>query len=216
MKRLLLFIPVLFICSMLHGQMGIHVLKSGMDAPKWEAAVNEADRSFYFPGVYLGLDYWFRLKDQRIEFHPELSYRQNEKDYTFKMYGFHVNTNFYFLDFFDDCMCPTFGKKDPIFKKGLFFQLSPGISYMTMEVLNGASDVAGPEEKWIFDVGAGFGLDIGLSNYVTVTPQIKMRYSPGVQWSAATLLSESNETKSSLLWYEFGMGISMRFDQNNF
>jgi hypothetical protein len=62
-------------------------------------------------GFQVSVEYGFRIKQKRIEFHPGLGYRttalseQHEGD--FKAFDLDLNTAIYPFDFAGDCDCPT-------------------------------------------------------------------------------------------------------------
>lgn len=175
-------------------------------------------------GPALGIDYWFRLKNLRIEFLPELNggkytaalpALQAESDIT--QLSFFFNTQFYFMDIKGDCDCPTFSKKGPPLSKGVFFQVSPGISYWLL-------DYTLPEGKTIdaksfaFSIGAGIGLDIGLSDLLTLSPVVGLRYTPSVNWEGLRDANngieewEIGDEKSGILQTHLGLRIGLRLD----
>jgi len=75
-------------------------------------------------GFEVGLGYWFRLKNKRMEFIPEVSYMSLAGDGVGglgDLTGFNVNANIFIypLDFHSDCnACPTFSKDGGLIKKG--------------------------------------------------------------------------------------------------
>ncbi|MEL6356496.1 MAG: hypothetical protein AAFQ37_06125 [Bacteroidota bacterium] len=143
-------------------------------------------------GYEVSADYWFRLKNKRIEFLPTVSFGRYENsiavpplvseesvnvDFTFNEFGFQFKTNFYLLDFGTDCDCPTFGKQGPALHKGFFVQLAPGISlWEGKSVASTFTDRVQKDRSTIPHLGIGLGLDFGFSNLVTVTPIVSYRY----------------------------------------
>jgi len=141
-------------------------------------------------GFEIGVNYWRRLKDKRIEFLPEISYSSyNSFDIfheaiasapgsTASMTGFNLNipVHFYFLDLNSDCDCPTFSKQSDFLSKGLYFFLSPGISYNTntIDFVNQTQDIS--ESGIAYRIGAGLGYDVGLSDLLTITPFVSYNY----------------------------------------
>ncbi len=176
-------------------------------------------------GPAIGIDYWFRLKNLRIEFLPELNgaaYNQTlpavQGESDIRQLSFFFNTNVYFLDIKGDCDCPTFSKKGPPLSKGVFFQVSPGISYWML-------DYSLQEQKTIdaealaFSIGAGIGLDIGLSDLITLSPVISMRYSPSVSWEGIQGANngieewETGDEKTGVFQTHLGLRVGLRLDE---
>ena len=147
------------------------------------------DTKLYDHGYELGLDYWLRLKDYRIEFLPEIygaysstAIADTENDVaTMLRVGFNFNTHFYVLDFKEDCDCPTFSKEGPGINKGFFLHLSPGIMYETLQM-----DISGQsanEANYLhFKLGGGVGLDLGISDFLTITPIYTLNFVTGGDW----------------------------------
>lgn len=131
----------------------------------------------------IGLDYWFRLPKQRIEFYPELNVARSALElpdgnaFTGQWYSFFFNTHIYLLDLLNDCNCPTFSKQRNLVQRGFFFSVSPGVTYGTF---TSDSDHFGDFERkntdWILSLSGGLGLDIGLSDLITLTPFAEARY----------------------------------------
>lgn len=126
-------------------------------------------------GAEVAVHYWFRLKNQRIEFSPTIYYATAETveaESNFNEYGFQFKTNIYPFDFTGDCDCPTFGKQGPALQKGLFLQLSPGYSRYSFAW----QPEADRENSGGFSLGAGIGIDFGVSNFLTISPFAGLRY----------------------------------------
>ena len=131
------------------------------------------DRSEVKSGFGFGVDSWFRLKKKRIEFMPELGLEFYKVE-TFGIwpsitemssYYFMFKTNFYLLNFNEDCNCPTFSKDGNTISKGFYLSVAPEIKY-----INRKSDI--PENDLIGGVVIGAGLDIGVTELLTITPNI--------------------------------------------
>lgn len=149
----------------------------------WTLAEGVSDSQtadLYASGWSAGIDYWFRLKNVRVEFLPELNYGQLDNQLPdgalteAKLYSFFLNTNFYLWDFRGDCDCPTFSKQGPTLQKGLFVQLSPGVTYWQHQYEYSGSVFE--QKDWAINIGAGLGFDLGLSDLITLTPMINLRY----------------------------------------
>jgi hypothetical protein len=178
-------------------------------------------------GYSIGLDYWFRLKDKRIEFLPELNYSAFESttnpaiaDYRIEFFSFYFNTNIYLLDLLNDCNCPTFSKQNDFFKKGFFIRVSPGLTIPNFEYVNEQEVQLGNLQP---NVALGLGLDIGLTDIVTLTPLITARYIPEAKWKASfpyngTLPSGEEigngviEPTTTLWQYYAGLRLGFRLD----
>lgn len=198
--------------------------------------INETDQGFVigqleYPGNSweVGIDYWLRLKNTRIEFLPTLSYGQQVLDPQISSDGlaseelegfqiqhqyasFFVHTNIYLFDLSGDCDCPTFSKSDPIFRKGFFLQIAPGVSWFQTDVQLGEQGTEEREEL-LFGIGAGIGLDLGISDLITISPMVGGRYYPNAavqSYNPQTTLSETSE--EGLFQYHAAIRLGIRLD----
>ncbi len=187
-------------------------------------------------GQEVALDYWFRLKEKRIEFHPTISYgvfegllslpfRPSEPqleldgvDFRLQEIGFQFKTNIYPFDFGTDCDCPTFGKQGPALHKGFFLQLAPGISYLSVRSQpNYYSTEAFKDQAWLPTLGLGAGIDFGVSKFLTVSPTLTYRRSLGqFHWQALEQIDdlpfEYGSSKAHLAALQFSIRLGFRLD----
>lgn len=178
-------------------------------------------------GWSAGLNYWFRLRNLRIEFIPEVSYGQTQQilpdNNTFdaQWLAFTVHTQFYLLDLFSDCDCPTFSKQNDLFQRGFFLSLSPGLTYATFDT---GSQLIGPLDRsqtgLVPHLGAGIGMDIGLNDFITLTPYAGARYlfsfdgprQINYAADAARPLYHLQASDINLWQLQAGLRFSLRFD----
>lgn len=168
-------------------------------------------------GWQASADYWLRLKNLRIEFFPTLQYgqfRQELSDLNDEMknqsIAFLVKTNFYLLNLLDDCDCPTFSKQNSFLQRGLFIQLVGGVGRLQQTLTNADLSASTSYTK----IGIGAGIDIGLSDLVTLTPNFGWRYLPTLALENDELLKtlslEATETSASQI--VAGLRLGFRFD----
>jgi hypothetical protein len=169
-------------------------------------------------GWEVGLNYWFRLPQKRIEFMPTVYYAATEftggLGQGFTEAGFQFKVNIYPFDFGGDCDCPTFGKQGPQLQKGFFFQVAPGYALYMPE-----DSFVEYENKSGFTMAAAVGLDIGLSNLVTITPVAGIRY--GFSSYADVFYTDVNgqpfgTDDPSLTTFQAGLQVSFRFDHRKY
>ncbi len=193
-----------FISFSLSGQVGASVGFKSFQAEEWLSVINQfGDGSSHTAssGLSVSLDYRIRIKDIRLEFYPELSYSalKNESagsNLEYALSAFHLNTNLYIFDLEGDCDCPTWSKSGNLFQKGFFLQVSPGINYFSVE-LNGSDDLD-KDADLFWDIGFGAGLDLGITEFFTLTPTIRYYVAPGAKWShQAPLNSEEMTTRAT-------------------
>ncbi len=187
-------------------------------------------------GFGLGVDYWIRLKTKRIEFLPELgvNYSQNTLDFPsgslnidYNYIYFNLNTRIYPMDFEGDCDCPTFSNQSTLIKKGFYFELSPGLGYYTSHYDTSVPTVENPEGDLLtgtqdglsYKLGLAVGLDIGLSNLITINPYAMYNYHFGRdhETSVLKLFPFDIETGgTSMSQIELGLRFAIRFDAKNY
>lgn len=234
MKATTLLFTFLFIANLALAQFGITGRYHINNAPDWvpfgQKDVPDSEK-YLGNGWSLGLDYWVRLKNYRVEFLPELNYSQfkkegqtgytNPADFSNRFYSFFLNTNIYPFDFAGDCNCPTFSKQGQFLKKGFFLQVSPGITYLQGKVTFEQPVV---ENEKTFEstalaasIGAGAGLDIGISDFMTLTPMLSLRYFPNAKWESLSKYVGSDiyaptSTESAIWQWSAGVRLGFRLD----
>ena len=232
MKKLLLGLSFLFCFQIVSSaQYGISIAYKPISAPNWETII--AEHKIYEPssfeitplsqGIHFGVDYWFRLKKHRVEFVPELSIarftRMWEKEtindqITSNFFGFHVNTNFYVFDLKGDCDCPTFSKDGTLISKGFHFIVNTGLIRHNVEtsIDDPSTDPAlsFDVESYTFRGGIGVGLDIGLTELITLSPHILVSRNFGVNAINFTDFTPADTISSSSL-NQLNIGLRLIF-----
>lgn len=169
-----------------NAQFGVRVKYNHQALPGWEPKVTlltKSDQSVLKSGYEAGVDYWFRLKKRRVEFMPELAYGYGTTTYNssqdlsslnLQQLWTNMHIQLYALDLEGDCNCPTFSKQGSGINKGLFFHITPGIGWYQSKAEYSVGDTFSTlnNSGSIFRIGGGIGLDIGISDLLTVTPQI--------------------------------------------
>lgn len=191
------FIPlILILCPIVsYGQFSVNV--------KYLFGQSELLDEFRFSqdGLYAAVEYGFRLKQKRLEFHPALGYR-----FTFfndhggnyvpgDDYGYYnsidldFNTSIYPFDFAGDCDCPTWRKEGNLIKKGFFLEISPGIAYQTFHLEDWYEEgyegsLPNSSSELLFKASFGAGLDIGISEEFTITPLFSWTMLSNARWKS--------------------------------
>jgi hypothetical protein len=222
--RSLLILLILFtVCTLSIAQVGLRTNYQSVRYNPWEYLTsNQAPQIAYSGNGYsFGVDYWFRLKDQRIEFFPEVNYSRqlalgiNEKSHVLQSYALEFNTHFYFMDFFDDCDCPTWSKTNDWFQKGFFISVSPGVQYFQYPEINELISF----NQIVGSLSLGTGVDIGFSDLITLTPFLKWRHFFVPEWTGLSSVVESNPNIDPSFESRYfnqiqvGLRLGFRFDQ---
>lgn len=224
---------LLGLAAVAEAQVGASGFYVSNQADGWTSTVmdNAGDPVATLPGAgwQAGIDYWFRLKKKRVEFLPTLAYGQAEQQvvssgsatsdplFATRQASFFFHTQLYLLDFGSDCDCPTFSKDGNSLKKGLFLQLSPGVSYFSFSAEN--YPVALDDRHVAPGIGAGLGLDLGFSDFLTVTPLFRATYFPSTTWEGLSgngtdVIHVPGVSDETSLWqYQVGLRVGFRPDE---
>jgi len=233
MKYIATLVFAALLNSAAFAQFGINATYRSNDAPDWEYAKGSSTQSLLSETTAaIGLDYWIPLKAYRIDFLPELNFqqlsntvevsniiRQFDAQLDNTWLSLFLNTNIYFLDLEGDCDCPTFSKSGGLLQKGLFLQLSPGATWMRNKVE--AEGQKADSNDITFSGAAGLGLDIGLSDLITLTPLAGFRYYLPAQWESLAELSNFSDIldgggvksrESSIRQFYAGLRLGLRLN----
>jgi hypothetical protein len=228
-KNILTLLASFLIIGSSFAQIGINGGYNLNDAANWKIVdknnSNNVIHDFFENSISFGLDYWFRLPNYRIEFTPELNYQNTKSTYQYDplsfeanstILSFFVNTNIYLFDLEGDCDCPTFSKKGPELQKGFFFRISPGISYFDTQLNYEGIELK--SNNFAFSIGAGIGLDLGITDVLTITPIAVYRYYPSVEWAQFSMVDagikewDYPEDESIITQIYLGLRVGLRFD----
>jgi hypothetical protein len=206
MKYLAALFFLLFSASLAVAQIGFNTGYRHNNAPDWQyVPTSGAEQPLLGNGFSFGLDYWMPLKAVRIDLLPELHYSRFRQaplpgntagNLAQDWISLFLNANIYFLNLDGDCDCPTFSKSGGTLQKGIFLQVSPGISYFLQEAVG--TDSAESSQTWAPSLGLALGLDIGLSDLLTLTPIAGLRYFPQAEWQSVGLIYNQEINGGSL------------------
>ncbi len=181
--------------------------------------------SLWDNNMEFAIDYKFRRPgEKRVELFLEgkflsnstsmISPGGNDRIFNMKGFGLGLNTNVYFLDLNGDCDCPTFGKEGGLVKKGLYLQFNTAVSFWDKEAefFSNTND-----SSLLLDVGVGLGLDIGISNLLTISPLATISYYPLATWERFALeqgiLDQANpNSKTTISMFKIGVRIGLHPD----
>lgn len=157
--------------------------------------------------IGVGVDYWFRLKNYRIEFLPEVhmglksssSFNAQSTNTNLSYFGFNFNSQIYLFDLEGDCDCPTFSKQGPSLNKGIFLNISPGVLLSKKDISNELLDPPISSNHLNFKIGVGVGYDVGLSDLFTITPMVSYNIAPGVLFNDLQNIGPITSTSPSVI-----------------
>ncbi len=175
-------------------------------------------KNLFSPSYELGVDYWFALKKKRIEFMPELAFAYGNTDMTddvnvsMQRFIFNFHTQIYALDLNEDCNCPTFSKQGPSINKGFFFHVTPGLSFnQTIVSQPSLFTEESTSENLLFHIGLGLGLDLGVSELITLTPMVSYNFFSTGNYDI-NVGRESLTVESGFTQLQFQVRAGFRFD----
>jgi len=228
MKTFILFILFVFCTSLAFGQFGVSAKYNKHSNKNWLTASNE---QVLKSSVEFGINYWFRLKNKRVEFLPEISYALASEELEFSEFPvdilkakrtslfFNFNTHIYPLDLDGDCNCPTFSKDGSLFKKGFYWILNPGIGYHNVNStynLRSSTDESVENGQIKARLGLGAGLDIGLVDILTISPFVMYTRDFGVLFPGVPFdriePSQADGILSNINSWQFGLRLMFRPD----
>ncbi len=191
----------------------------------------------YGKSYSIGVAYWFRLKNRRIEFHPgayiHLSnqrispYSNNNglPDWTIAKqngYGVELPIHIYFLDFKEITKAPTYSKEGTLFKKGVYGYVTPGYRRVSYELIGYESEVFmltldEVDKQNLFTIAAGFGLDVGIGDLFTISPYGGVEFVPNMKWETLndyieTSSSPGNDGRDNMTTLIVGIRLNLRPD----
>lgn len=221
----LLILPLFLSWQVVQTQMGIRTGFAARQSTGFEL-VNEFNQTRQVPdpdaGLEYSIDYWFRLPRVRLEFLPELQFSRyrvallENPRMEINQYSFLFNLLFYPFDWNNDCDCPTFSKEGNWLTRGLYFSLSPGISLLDEKSL--ISDLL-PEQSLLFTAGVGMGIDFGLFEWITLSPEAGLRYMPGFPFEHLVRQADTGRgfqmesAQQALIQFSAGLRLRFRLDQ---
>lgn len=192
-----------------HTQIGIRGGYLAHASGGWENTNGDgSQRQLPGNGFSAGLDYALRMQKVRLELIPELNFSwlttsaAKGLETRNHWYSLFVHLQAYPFDLKGDCDCPTFSKQGNIFKKGFFLAVAPGLSYQrnTLYIQPGSPTPALIDRYLAVSTGIGAGLDIGISEQLTISPLAMWRYFPRLKWANLPLQGAEQEEVSLAQW----------------
>ena len=235
MKYLFTILCFIGLQSSAFSQFGVSARFLNNSNSQWDSIyqiANGEDASLFSSGIEIGVNYWFRLKNQRIEFLPEITYGKSSSEGLDNLsnnislerttLAFNTNIQIYPLDFEGDCDCPTFSKDGDLISKGFYWLINPSIVRHTLSstVAPTSSIVVEDQSVTSFRVGLGAGLDIGVADFLTVSPFAQYSLNFGNDWpqltQALALTETAANTSTNINQLHIGMRLIFRPDYKSF
>ncbi len=145
----------------------------------------DVTQSALYNRIGMGFDYKFKHPTYRFYYAPEISWQGYQRSFSksnieqqlskrSSFWTTGVRLSLYPLNIKGDCNCPTFRRENPFFKRGFYLVLLPQITFVQIvDKYDLGPDLHTVTDKLIVSqIGAGAGLDIGLSPELTITPEL--------------------------------------------
>jgi hypothetical protein len=228
--KYLIILTILFFKNDINAQLGINVNYDQSNFDSWQEVLKEVDLGdfeIYKRGYGASLDYGFSMKHYRVDFYPEITFRRAvfnnyqrvglHTDATLLQYGLNIRMQVYPLDLLSKqgMQCPSFRRGD-IFSKGLYFSVKPGVFYSSKQLEMNAdigTPVQAEDAGFIFGFGLGTGLDIGISELISITPNLSYNFYLKEEWEgfSATYGQSSFNDKTAYSGISAGIRLGMWF-----
>lgn len=125
------------------------------------------------------------FENYRVEFHLNGGFNNSKttkelRSYKLQQIDIGISTKIYLLSLEADCDCPTFSRDAGILEKGFFVELSPAISAFKGKIEDQA--IVSEDTGLSFKMGVGIGLEIGITDFITISPIVKYNRYFNVEW----------------------------------
>lgn len=192
-KCLLLSFICLLLSTGLFAQLGFTAAPTQSLASEWQVLIENyitnKHTDFLKYGFTGTIDYTFQLKAPEWQFSPTAHAMQATfitDLHDFRIYSIGLQGNFNFIPF-------KLAQQREWPQVLLYFQFSPGIDFVKMQYydINAENGVFVREErsadrKLAVNGGVNFLLDLKLTDLLTVSPIVGIRYFPNLEWSGFT------------------------------
>ncbi len=195
--------------------------------PEWETAVFglRSNEHLLKSGFGQAVDLKIAgFENYRIQFH--LNAGTNNTTTTFENQQFKLRKNdiglsgkIFFLSLEADCDCPTFSREAGLLEKGLFAEFITGASFFQAEMAE-QSTIVSEDDGIAFKIGFGLGVEIGITDYVTISPYVRYQRYFKAEWEGlqedilafdpTTTIEGNNITPINQFSAGIRLGISLR------
>jgi len=226
---------LIFLCSfnIINAQMDLIFQYQHPSFTDWDLVVNDfyagqddnnAEKIFEH-AFAIGAAYRIFPSEVRMGFLPELSFAyalENRKSefqqgkYVYRQIAFALPFQVFPFDLYGDCNCPTFGKENDFFKRAFFLKFIPEIDYQVLSYTNELNLSHEPDytNNTAFSLGVGMGLNIALTQLLTLSPEISYHNVFSEKWGGLASLHGLAESldKTSANNLRFGLRLSFYFN----
>jgi hypothetical protein len=222
MKKTISFIIFLNLAIFSFGQLDITLQYQSPSYANWEESVqsrfgNEEQLIDY--AIYGGMAYRLYPTDIRLGILPEIGYSygsgqavdlSNTFNYSMSEVGIKVAAQLFPFDLYGDCNCPTFGRQNDFFQRAFYLKINAGAQYQRLQVQGMLEDA-----NFAFIAGGGAGLNIALSQLLTLAPEINFHKVFNAKWDGFSELHDRTvaNDKSNGNLFNVGLRFSFYFEE---
>lgn len=221
-KCLSLIIVLLCLISDATGQIGFTVAPTNSQSDQWQVLVENfitgRKTDFLKYGTTATMDYTFELKAPEWQIAPAFHFMRTHfihQGHDFEIYTLGLQANFNFTPFKE--------QQEKEFNNLRFYlQLFPALNYVNLQYTQRNEEGNQPhilavlhDKKWNFNGGINALLDIRLTNLLTISPLVGIRYFPNLKWDGFTqTISQNSFTNeyNSVNWRHLIIGIRTGLD----
>jgi len=186
---------ILFFTLKSFSQIGLDFIGNKNTYKGWNDVLYEKavkDSEIFSKSYGGGINYWFSLKDFRVEFTPGVYYLYSDfildeteagVKYIAHEAGVEFDINIYIFDFIRKSYkrdCPSFSDGSNWLKKSFFLQASPKLFGAQRSLINSDNDIRHLNIGGKFDFG--IGLEIPVTRHFVLAPIVKYGFGIGNNW----------------------------------
>lgn len=191
MRFFSVFLSLCFLLNVTYAQFQVGLSGSyfNQNIPEWETTVFGArsNEKLLKNGFAQSGDLKIAgFENYRIQFHINAGTDHattNLEDRTIKLRKGDLSliTKAFLLSLEADCDCPTFSREAGLLEKGFYMELITGMTTFKGE-LSEQTTIISEDFGLTFNLGIGMGIEIGINDYVTVSPFLRYRRHFNLEW----------------------------------
>lgn len=229
MRFLFLIFAVLFYTNSAFAQLqgGISGTYFTQSLPNWETTIFgfRSNEQLLKSGFGQAVDLKIAGFDNyRIQFHLNVGTNNattslENRQFKLRKNDISLSGKIFFLSLEADCDCPTFSREAGLLEKGLFAEFITGASFFQAE-MGEENTIISEDNGTAFKVGFGLGVEIGINDYVTISPFVRYQRYLNVEWEGlqedlflfdpTTVIDGTNTTPINQVSAGIRLGLSLQ------
>lgn len=167
------------------GTTGLYFIQT---IPEWESAIFglRSNERLLNNGYGGAIDFKVAgFENYRVQFHlhaqsNRFSSTVDSRNFKLEQNVLSLSSKIFLLSLEADCDCPTFSRDAGLLEKGFFVEIIPGFSNFQAEASE--ETIISEDNGWSFKLGIGMGLEVGLNDYVTISPFVRFNRYFNLEW----------------------------------